>query len=124
MFASAVSSDGKRAFLCDKVPEVLACIMPSGIAVEFGYTLKAYHLGYLCVGMHIVETVLVVFHGSEQLSVGKTSGAVEIASVASHGVCVGYHFVHASVLIAEHAFHLFVAKFGSDIHCPVAELDE
>ena len=76
VFASAVSSDGKRAFLCNKIPEVLASLMPFGVAVQFGYTLKTNNLRYLCVGMHIVETVLMVLHRGEQLSVGKAAGAV------------------------------------------------
>ena len=124
VFASAVSSYGKRALLGDKIPEILACLMPFGVVVEFGYTLKTYHLWYLCIGMHIVETVLMVLHRGEQLSVGKAAGAVEITSVAGHGVCICYHLVHTSVLIAEHTFHLFVAKLRCDIHCPVAELQE
>ena len=124
VFASAVSSYGKRAFLCNKIPEVLACLMPFSVAVKFSYALKTNNLRYLCIGMHIVETVLMVLHRGEQLSVGKAAGAVEITSVARHGVCICYHLVHTAMLIAEHTFHLFVAKLRCVIHCPVAELQE
>ena len=124
VFASAVSSDGKRALLGHQVPEVLACLMPAGVAIEFGYALKTYHLGYLGVGMHIVETVLMVLHRGEQLAVGKASGAVEVSLVICHGIGIGQNLVHTTVLISEHTFHLFVTQLGSDIHSPVAELQE
>ena len=111
MLATAIATDGERTLLSDNLPEVLACIVPLFITTEFGNALESNHLWYLCVGMHVVETVLMVLHWSEQLTVSETSGAVEIALVASHGIGISNHLIHTSVLIAQHTFHLFVAQF-------------
>ena len=124
MLATAIATDGKRTLLRDNLPEILACVVPFCVAAEFGNALKSDHLWYLCVGMHVVEAVLMVLHRSEQLTVSETSGTVEIALVASHGIGIGNHLIHASVLISQHTFHLFVAQFRRDIDSPVAELQE
>ena len=94
------------------------------VAVKLGYALESHYFGYLSVGVHVVKAIAMLFHGDEQLTVGKSSGAVEVFLVAGHCVGIGYDLVHASVFVSEHPFHLLVGQSRSDVDSPIAEFQE
>ena len=56
--------------------------------------------------------------------VREAPGHVEVFLLLGDGVGIGQHLVHASVLIAQHLFHLGVAEVGRQVDGPVAEAQE
>ena len=74
--------------------------------------------------MKIVQAVLVTGERLHYLLVRKTFGDREILGVTGHGIGVGKHLVHASVLVAHHLFHLRIRQVRSDTDGPVAEAEE
>ena len=54
----------------------------------------------------------------------ETAGAFKILPVTCHSICIGNDFVHTTMLVAKHLFHLLIGKFRCDIDSPVAELQE
>ena len=91
---------------------------------EFADAFKSHHFGHLCVGMHIVETVLSLRHGGKQSTVREACGSLEIFGVLGDGIGIGQYFVHAAMLIAQHLFHLCVVEIRCQVYSPVTETEE
>ena len=124
MFATAVTAKGKRTLTSHDVPEEGAGVVVDFVACQFGDTLESYHLRHLRVGMHVVEAVLALRHRGEQSAMREAACHVEILRVTCDGIGIGQYFVHTTVLVAQHSFHLLVAEAGGQVDCPVAEAEE
>ena len=55
---------------------------------------------------------------------GEASCHIKVFPLFGDGEGVGKHLVHASMLIAEHSFHLLVGQPGNQVDGPVAEAQE
>ena len=125
MLAARVAAEGQRALPCDDVPEELGCFVVALIARMVADALEPHYLGHLRVGVHVVQTVHALHHRSEQPTMRETLGHVEILLLtARDAVGIVQHLVHATVLIAQHAFHLLVAEACRQVDGPVAEAQE
>ena len=94
------------------------------IAAEFSDTLEAHDLRYLGVGVHIVEIVHPLRHRREQPAVRETLGHIEVLLFLGDGIGIGQHFVHATVLVTQHLFHLGIRETCREVDGPVAEAEE
>ena len=94
------------------------------VATQFADTLKAHHLGHLCIGVHVVQVVHTLRHRGEQPTVREALGHVEVFPVTRDGVAIGQHLVHAAVLVAQHLLHLRITKTSRQVDGPVTETQE
>ena len=94
------------------------------VVAQFGNALKTYHLWNLCVGMHVVEAIHALRHREKQTLVGVAHGCIQVFLILRNGIGIGKHFIHTSMLVAQHALHLFVVELCCDEDSPVTEFQE
>ena len=121
VLTTTVSAQSQRTLTCHNFPEILAGIVVLYIMSQLSDALIADNLRNLRIGMHIVKTILAILHRSKQLFVGEAAGTTQIFRIIGHGIGISKHFVHASMLVAEHFLHLFIAQITCYVHCPIAE---
>ena len=121
VLTTTVAAKGQCALACYDIPEVGACSVVSLVATQLGYTLKTYHLGHLGVGMHVVEHVATLHQRVQQAAMRESAGHIQIFLLASDGVGIGQHLVHATMLGIQRALHLSIGEIGCQVDGPVAE---
>ena len=124
VFATAVTTESHTAVIGHCFPKETCGVGIMGFATDLGYPLKADSLGYLGVGVLVVEVVFALGHGIQDLTVRETSGRFQVGVMTGHLVGVGEDLVHAAVLIAQHLFHLIGRQAPGKVHSPVTELQE
>ena len=100
MLTPTVSSQSQRTLTCHNFPEILAGIVILHIMSQLSDALISDNLRNLCIGMHIVKTILAFFHWHQQQLVRESASTIQIFLLSGNSVCISKHFVHASMLIA------------------------
>ena len=126
MLTTRVATKGQRTLTGHDVPEELGGIVVAHVPLaQLSDALESHSLRHLRVGVHVVEVVQPLHHGRQQTTVREALGHGEVFLLtAGNGVCIGQHLVHAAVLVAQHALHLFVAKTCRQVDGPVTEAEK
>ena len=124
VLTTTVTTKGQRTLTSDDIPEVGAGSVIRLVAREFSDTLKSHHLGHLGVGVQIVETILSLGEWIQQTTVRESLGHIEVFLVASDGIGISQHLVHATMLRVECLFHLLVCESCRQVDGPVTEAEE
>ena len=98
VFTTRVTTESQRTFTGNNIPEISTGSMISLVTRQLTDTFETYDLRYLRIGMHIVQTVLTLFQWQQESFVGETFGNIQIFLITSNSVCIGQHFIHATML--------------------------
>ena len=106
------------------VPEELGSLAGACIVVQCSHAGVTYGLGYLCVGVLVIQIVAAIGHVLKYVLVTETLGGLYVLAVAGNLVGIGKNLVHAAELGAGHLLHLVIVQIGYFVQTPVAELYE
>ena len=124
VLTAAVTAYDHRAVVGYAVPEELGSLAGACIVVQCSHAGVTYGLGYLCVGMLVVQVVAAIGHILKNVLVAETLGGLNVLAVTGNLESIGKNLVHAAELSAGHLLHLVIVQIGYFVQTPVAELYE